>query len=412
MFGKGNPLGITGGLGGGGPPKAKIGSGITMGAKTGAGFSIAKPAATSATATAAAAGPNLQTTEKKKATDTEISVIIDNKEQKAKCKNIAVSPDFDKKYTPEELRFNDYVDQKKIDSKLKPSGGILGSITETASKTAGTGKGNLSLSNVKDDGNKADPKKTLKYDNLNVPEPKKVKAMSAIEFFNTVKSMKSAKEEEEKLFLSGKCSKDYSTYFVSKTSALSDSEGYKCNSIKPVKFTAEMLDFVTPAKPEKEGQQKHEILQRLRTEPQLKEIDSIKDVKSFKIARDGVGEIQFLGPVDLTNFNIESDVILEPCFVNFFPYLSSKKQKESKITGMAVPARIRLEGVWPVSKSDVVRRRISENKIEDAENYNQQLQIFCNTCRSTFKFYDPLMGVFCFEIPDISFGPFEVPSGR
>ena len=422
MFGNSK---ITGGLGGGLPKSTKTTGGLSFGNKTttptaskpttSSTFSAtSKAPAVSAAPAAAAAGSKLPaTTDKKKATDTKITVIIDEKEVDANIKNVAALPEFDKKFTPEELRFYDYVDQKKIETKAKPSSGsVIGSITETAQKIATTPAAGGSLGKIAGNDSSAEQKKNIKYDNLNVPEPKKVKPISANEFFKSIKSMKRGKEDEEKLFLSGKCSKDYSTYFVSKTSALSDPEGYRCNSVKPVKFTAEMLNFITPAKPEKESFDKHEITQRLRCEPRLEDIDSIKDVRGFKIIRDGVGEIQFLAPVDITDFNVDSDVILEPCFVNFFPYLPSKKQKESKISGIAAPVRIRLEGVWPVSKSDDARRRISENRIEEAENYNQQLQFFCSTCHATFKFYDPLLGIFCFEIPDISFGPFEIPSGR
>ena len=36
-------------------------------------------------------------------------------------KNIAINKDFNGKYTPEELRFYDYIDQKKIEGSFKES---------------------------------------------------------------------------------------------------------------------------------------------------------------------------------------------------------------------------------------------------------------------------------------------------
>ena len=150
---------------------------------------------------------------------------------------------------------------------------------------------------------------------------------------------------------------------------------------------------------------------QIKTDPPISQlIDHTSD--RFKIMREGVAEIEFLQKVDLTHFDINNDLVLEPCFVNFYPQYTSKPLKYQKAKGIHVPAQITMYGVWPASNHNEMRKRISVIDSPEAFHFTQVLQLFCHAKESTFTSYNPLSGVFIFEVNDICNGPYDIPIGN
>ena len=401
--------GITGGLGGG-PPKN---FGLTKPATTPAigSTSIAKTATPPATSGGTTAfKPPHTTQEITTFTPPEIEVSSKGSMRKMKINNISAHDKFKGfAYTPEELRFYDYISQNKISApQTKAQEPLLKSMQIKEQKPQGSSS-TLQLTASKTA--TAAQEKVIKKDHLQFTEPRPAEILTAAEFFKIKKLERKLQESSQDLVFHGKHTKDYSIYFNKKTNAFSSQNGYTSNAIKPVRFTSEMLHSITPVRlPENEFLN---ILNpnKIKTNPPLSQINRLQ-AKDLEIIREGVAEVKFQQIVDTSNFDIDSDIIMEPCFLNFYPQYTTKKQKEEKAKGMNVQATITMYGVWPAAKSSEIRKRISSTDSPEAFKFHQALMLFCHSKNSRFKSYDCLRGVFTFEVDGICDGPYDIPIGN
>jgi len=85
-------------------------------------------------------------------------------------------------------------------------------------------------------------------------------------------------------------------------------------------------------------------------------------VSNFTVGKRGVGQIRFLQPVDLTKLDVSSIVgrliVFEPRQISVYPQSPSDQDEEEGEgekpppgQGLNLPAEIRLERSWPVSKA-------------------------------------------------------------
>ena len=373
--------------------------------------SIAKPTTGASSTTQTAEFKPPTSTKSVKFEPVKASIISNGTQKEMKIQNIAMSSQFNNLYTPEELRFFDYITDKKITApQTQGAEPILKSMTPKIPETKPQGSSTQPIS-LKGSQTAADKdKKNIKKDNIQFPDPKAAEILTAAEFFKAKKIEKRLQAAEQEAVFLGKHSKDYSLYFTKKSASLSSEEnGFM--TIKPVKFTADMLHTLSAVRMPDLDFKGDYCLQTITTNPPLSEIPHFK-AQHFEIKRDGVAEIKFLQPVDLSNFDIDTDIVLEPCFVNFYPQCHTKKQKKDKAKGMDVLALITMYGVWPAPNPQEIRKRILNSESPEAFHFNQVLQLFCHSKKSRFRSYDSLRGVFSFEVDGICDGPYDIPTGN
>ena len=407
---------FSGGLGGTMP---KIGAtSIAKPATSTLGGFGAKPGATAGAAASggttpapAAYKPPANTKEIATFKPPELEIVSNGTKRKMKIQNIAADPKFKaQSYTPEELRFFDYINQEKIAAPPTQSiTGLKGSINIQQSKPQGEKSAPISLSQSKTATEQQQPK--IEYKNIQFTEPKPAEIPTAAEFFKTKKLERKLQESTQDLVFLGKPTKNYSLYFTQKSNAFSGNNSYTYNAIKPVRFTSDMLHSITPVRLSENELLNTASFHKIKTIPPLSEINRLQ-AKDLEIIREGVAEVKFQQVVDASNFDIDTDVVIEPCFLNFFPQYTTKKQKQEKAKGMDVQATITMYGVWPAAKSSEIRKRISSTDSPEAHRFHQALMLFCHSKNSRFKSYDCLRGVFTFEVDGICDGPYDIPIGN
>ncbi|SNX84755.1 related to Nucleoporin nup189 (SonB) [Melanopsichium pennsylvanicum] len=158
------------------------------------------------------------------------------------------------------------------------------------------------------------------------------------------------------------------------------------------------------------------------TEPSLSALctanyNELAAVHNFIVGRKGVGQIEFLEPVDLTSFGDLNDIIggivqirLKEVVVypeeddydprnpkdgakrNFVPGIKAKQG-----TGLNVPARVSLEACWPTD-------RATREPIKDAENprIKQMINKLKNKPETEFIDFEPESGTWTFKVKHFS----------
>lgn len=333
---------------------------------------------------------------------------------KVKVQNITSLPQF-KNCTPEELRFYDYIESKKIEVPKHfkaETKGVLKAVAQTGSNVDGTKTTSLAAAGSKTTLQSAATSSTAnsatnpKYEEseLKFPVPKAGVVLTAAEYFK-LKPVPIIREENEfdNKNVSTKYHRNYNSLFI-KRNAHQSSLGYDFKNITPLKFSAEMLRCALPQHVDKQ-----EEFAPIKTIPPLDEIQ--RKIQHFKIIRDGFADIQFLDEIDVSSINLATDIIIKLCFVNFYPSLESSR-KPAPGKGLNVRTRITIYNAWPANEYTGVRQRFRPDQEQDIRAYEGKLQEFCASKSAGARFirYDPIMGSFCFEIDNVAnSGPYLLP---
>ena len=119
----------------------------------------------------------------------------------------------------------------------------------------------------------------------------------------------------------------------------------------------------------------------------------LSSVPNFVIGKQGVGEIRFLKPVDLTSVDLERSfshiVRFEPKQVSIYP----EEDKPPAGQGLNQPAMIRLERCWPTQRG--TRALITD---PEHERMRQHIERLKNVPDTKFVSYDPSTGVWQFKV--------------
>eukprot|EP01126_Amoeba_proteus_P055866 TRINITY_DN695_c0_g1_i12.p1 TRINITY_DN695_c0_g1~~TRINITY_DN695_c0_g1_i12.p1 ORF type:complete len:231 (-),score=58.44 TRINITY_DN695_c0_g1_i12:372-1064(-) len=114
-------------------------------------------------------------------------------------------------------------------------------------------------------------------------------------------------------------------------------------------------------------------------------------VKDFTIARDSVGVVRFLEPVDVNGLDIDSLVIFTPKEIVVFPEDSNKPPVGE---GLNKRALITLDDCFPLDK---VTHRILTDE-DSISSFVKRLQKRCKKNNSFFVGYEPMKGQWTFEV--------------
>ena len=164
--------------------------------------SIAKPTTGASSTTQTAEFKPPTSTKSVKFEPVKASVISNGTQKEMKIQNIAMSSQFNNLYTPEELRFFDYITDKKITApQTQGAEPILKSMTPKIPETKPQGSSTQAIS-LKGSQTAADKdKKNIKKDNIQFPDPKAAEILTAAEFFKAKKIEKRLQAAEQE-FLS------------------------------------------------------------------------------------------------------------------------------------------------------------------------------------------------------------------
>ena len=136
------------------------------------------------------------------------------------------------------------------------------------------------------------------------------------------------------------------------------------------------------------------------TFPPIKNLKSLspsdrKEIKNFVIGQKGIGEVRFLLPVDLSEIEPEDlfGHYIEFCEGEAVLYPDPQIVKPDPGQGLNVPAQVRLERIWAIS-------RASRDPIVDPQN--EKVILFAQKLKETegtnFVSYDPLTGTWTFTL--------------
>lgn len=120
-----------------------------------------------------------------------------------------------------------------------------------------------------------------------------------------------------------------------------------------------------------------------------------KEIKNFVIGQKGIGEIRFLVPVDLSEINVESIFghLIEFCEGEAVLYPDPSIPKPEPGQGLNLPAQVRLERIWTMSRG-------SRDPIVDPEN--EKVILFTQKLKETegtnFISYNPSTGTWTFTV--------------
>lgn len=121
----------------------------------------------------------------------------------------------------------------------------------------------------------------------------------------------------------------------------------------------------------------------------------LKTVKNFVVGQKGVGEIRFLVPVDLSAVDLDAIFghLVEFCEGEAVLYPDPNIPKPGPGEGLNLPAQVRLERIWTLS-------RASRDPIIDPQN--EKVILFTQKLRETegtnFVSYDPANGTWIFTV--------------
>lgn len=330
-----------------------------------------------------------------------------NTNQKITVMNITAMPQF-KNCTPEELRFYDYLNSKKIETPEDFRQDIKGGLQAVGSiggNTAQAGAAKPTLQGIQgktlQSATSTEKEPTINANELKFPTPKPGVVLTAAEYFKS-KAVPIIKEEDEINSIEGskKYHRNYNSLFTKRNPDFSD--GYEFKKITPLKFTSDMLKCAFPKKSER-----FLPYNPLKTIPPIDEISG--HIDHFKVSREGYADIEFMDTIDISNIDIQNDIEIKPCFVNFYPYLQ-QSQKPASGNGMNVRTRITMYNCWPIQDPNVgIRQRFKPDDEESINRFSAKLQAFCATKAARFVCYDYIRGVFSFDIFDVTLGPYEAP---
>lgn len=120
-----------------------------------------------------------------------------------------------------------------------------------------------------------------------------------------------------------------------------------------------------------------------------------KEIKNFVIGQKGIGEIRFLVPVDLSEIDVESIFghLIEFCEGEAVLYPDPSIPKPEPGQGLNLPAQVRLERIWTMSKG-------SRDPIVDPEN--EKVILFTQKLKETegtnLISYNPSTGTWTFTV--------------
>ena len=320
-----------------------------------------------------------------------------------------------KGYTPLELRVYDYIKLNKAD-KLKEnppqppqqslaSSGFSGTFSfsnnqQNAGQQNKTFNTNISFQVQSN-------QDAITDDMLNkavFPDTLPAKIQSAAEFFKPdVQQLKKSRKTDVSI------KHDDAPHFVDYTPLFTPRSSLRTKSIaKHIVVDASQLKC---AKPMEESTREFIPLQaddvedfKFKTSPPIKKITNPYKVHSFRIIREGVGTIDFLTPVDISNINFKKDIIINPGFVDIYRI---KKIIPQVGKGVNTKATIFLSNIWPKNPSNGIRE--IPTKQEDMAQYEADLKSFCDFKHAHFDHYKPIEGIFQFTVDNFSSGPFDIP---
>ena len=133
------------------------------------------------------------------------------------------------------------------------------------------------------------------------------------------------------------------------------------------------------------------------TFPPLKTLKTMdrREIKNFVIGQKGVGEVRFLVPVDLSEIDPELlfGHYIEFCEGEAVLYPDPSIPKPEPGCGLNLPAQVRLERIWTMSKGS--RDPIVDPQSEKVVHFIQKLKEAEGT---NFISYDPSTGAWTFTV--------------
>jgi len=119
------------------------------------------------------------------------------------------------------------------------------------------------------------------------------------------------------------------------------------------------------------------------------------EIKNFVIGQKGIGEIRFLLPVDLSDCDFENFFghLIDFCDGEAVLYPDPSIPKPEPGKGLNVPAQVRLERIWTLSKGS--RDPITDPRSEKVALFTQKLQ---ETEGTHFVSYEPSTGTWIFTV--------------
>lgn len=343
-----------------------------------------------------------------------------------------------KQYSPLELRVFDYINQKKVDQLQAPPAPTASAPEQASSTTSSLFSAKPAISTTPAIGTnltKQYTSTTAEADGLtekeiqdatNIPKTIPAKVHTAAEFFepNLPKLKKtqfsdiSIRYNEQAQFT------DYSLLFKSQNSSSHRIKSF----VTPIIITAKMLksgieqesstarfapnynddndsnnhltekDYFPPSASNIISTDEYTIY------PPLRKIQTFSSIKNFRISKDTIASIDFLSPVDISNFNFKKDVIIRQCLVDVYRL---KKKLPKKGTGLNVDAMINMHSAWPKNVTSGVREKTAN--VKALSQYEDQLKNYCESKNAKFVFYLKEKGIFQFIVPDFANGPFDLP---
>eukprot|EP01114_Cavostelium_apophysatum_P010587 TRINITY_DN2449_c0_g1_i4.p1 TRINITY_DN2449_c0_g1~~TRINITY_DN2449_c0_g1_i4.p1 ORF type:complete len:1866 (-),score=435.79 TRINITY_DN2449_c0_g1_i4:22-5619(-) len=138
------------------------------------------------------------------------------------------------------------------------------------------------------------------------------------------------------------------------------------------------------------------------TTPSISELErmsdeELKSVRDFTVGRRDVGQVQFLGRVDVRNLNLDEIVHLEPKSVEIYPENSSVP-KAAEGEGLNRPAVVTLFQVWPL---DVKTRALKKDK-ESLDKYERKVKKTTEASGARLVVYDKTTGEWVFQVQHFS----------
>lgn len=128
-----------------------------------------------------------------------------------------------------------------------------------------------------------------------------------------------------------------------------------------------------------------------------KSLLELKSIPKFKIGRKHYGELEFLEPVDLTSIvNLDDIAGNLVTFSNKTCVVYPDDNKPKPGEGLNLPARITLEGCYPINKAD--KLPILDPKSEIVKRHIENLKTIPEM---KFISYDPTNGHWTFEVQEM-----------
>lgn len=306
-------------------------------------------------------------------------------------------------YTLDELRIFDKIDKKVINPPKFP---LVKEVPKPVTETKDKGK----IASVKAVVPAAEKAVEDKWDfkQIKMPDITSAQVLNAGEFFKSKQKQFKLIEETEEIHNKIRKHKNRENVAALFEKPFVQVEE-KRTLIAPVKFTADMLRCAVPGPATDVFSTLGQKLNGIQTLPYLDAISNKESIKQLKIFIEGIASIDFTSDVDASNIDIENDVTISPGCVNIY---KNKRTIPRQGSGLNCPAKITIEGAWPVDPQSGIRRKIYESDPDYEHKIHDFVDLLKENCakqHTGFVSYDANRGVFTFITNDFVDGPFVLP---